>query len=255
MSKITVIFCAYNCEEYLSKSLSPWLQAKRQRLGGHDWSIVAVSVPFEGFNQPRSDDTLGVLQHAYSAKEIDELILSETPLKETEARGRALNWAIFNESDLSWQADGDELITTEQIKRIAKFVEDRPLISSFRLSLKNYVFDDKTYLVEPFTPMRIHRLSTYGGGYRAAGFYDDNNVWYSGVIARDVKKDVSLSESLVPKTVAFIPHYTWMNDYRSKAKIEYQTKGRSWNCSYLWDEENGGLKFNPAFPTPETAMD
>jgi hypothetical protein len=210
--KIGCIFCAYNSDSLLTKSLSPWLGARRGRIGGNDFLISAVSVPFESFNEPRTDDTLGVLDRCLAAKSIDNLVLSEVPLKETEARGRALNWLVAQDVDVLIQADADEFYTTEQIEKIFKFVESRPLVTWFRLSLKNFVFDESTYLTQPFTPPRIHRINAPGRNYRAAGFWDDNNVSYHGTITRDIKRDLDFSSVTIPSNIVWINHMSWLND-------------------------------------------
>ena len=41
----------------------------------------------------------------------------------------------------------DEHYTADNIDRIIAFVERTPLVCWYRLSPKNYVFDDRTYLV------------------------------------------------------------------------------------------------------------
>jgi len=130
----------------------------------------------------------------------------------------------------------------------------------FRLSLKNYVFDTSTYLADPFTPPRIHRVNIRG--YRAHSFWDDNNVLYCGTITRDLKRDVDFPSLTVPKGVAWIRHDSWLNDSRSRRKIEYQVNGRKWpSCSFAWDDSKGGLIWNEAHfarigqPIPEVEHD
>ncbi len=272
MSKIGVIFCAWNTEDMLTMSLSPWLEARKQRLGGHDFVIAAVSVPFEGFSQegPLDDTTENLVAHRVGGL-IDHVI---TPMvmdgeddprkwKETEARGAALTWLVSAGTDWTIQADSDEGYTIDEIQRICAFVEARPHVPWFRGSLRNAVFTKDQYLVEPFTPARIHR--SHVPGLKAARFWDDNNVEYE-CTAPDMKgvfaRDLTLPSARIPKSVAWVKHMTWLNDSRSRLKILYQTQGRKWpSCSFAWDDSRGGLVWNEEHfrrtgqPIPEVAHD
>ncbi len=249
---IGLIYCAWQAADLVPLSLTPWLEAKRTRLGGHEFVICAVSVPFESFPQTEQlDDTLHLLRLQHAPREIDHLISGDKPMKETEARGAALQWLANQGVDLIWQWDSDEITTADEIQRTLAFVEARPQVAWFRGSLRNYVFDQQTYLTEPFTPARIHRVQV--GGYRATSFYDDNNVNYHGTITRDIKKDLSFPSVTIPKAVAWVRHLTWLSDFRSRAKVRYQ-ESRGWKCSFKWDETKG-LVWNEALPIPETARD
>jgi hypothetical protein len=172
--------------------------------------------------------------------------------KETEARGAALQWLVGQGVTHLWQHDADEFITTEQIATIIRFVEARP-VDWYRLSLKNQVFTPNQYLVEPFTPPRIHRVHN-PGGFVAAGFHQDNNVYYERPWNGERIPDTQMASLTVPKGVAWIAHRSWLNDSRSKSKVLYQ-QVRWGNCSFSWDDAQGGLIWNPALPIPETATD
>jgi len=200
MSKYGIIFVSYNSADMLPESLPVWLKVRQTGVDGHSLLICAVSCPFEGFNEPRSDDTLGILERARAAGNIDHLILSEIPIKETEARGRALTWLMQNGCDTTWMVDADEFHTIEEIQRIVKFVEARPGIVAFRGSLRNCVFTPNQYLAEPFNPMRIHRLRV--ADLTARGFWDDNNVWYErdGAMGGTIYRDTELPTLTIPKT-------------------------------------------------------
>jgi hypothetical protein len=254
MSTIGIILTAYNMADLLRNSLTPWIRAKEASLAGHNWLICGVSVPFEGFDEPRSDETLEIMHRAHLAGHLDHLILSDSPMKETEARGAALKWLVGQGITCSWQVDADEAYTTEQISAIVKFVEARPLVPWFRLCLRNLVFDRQTYLTQPFTPPRIHQIDL-SGGWRASAFWDDNNVLYcreGPVNERREIRDVQLAHVTVPKGVAWIDHLSWLSDSRSKRKVAYQT-ARKWTCSFDWDDAKGGLIWRAGQPIPETA--
>lgn len=242
--KVGVILCAWQAGDYLARSLTPWIDARKARLGGNDFVICAVSVPFVDFEQPAQlDDTHDRLALHWRCADIDHMVTSDTPMKETEARGAALRWLVEQGCDILVQWDSDEVATVEQLAAILRFAEGQPFTSWFRLSLVNLVFDEHTRLVDPFTPPRIHRVRA--GSYRACGFYDDNNVLYCGTITRDFKHDVQLPSMTIPESVAAPLHYTWLNDERSKKKLEYQR--RRWGHSaFRWDDKLG-LQFNEAY--------
>jgi hypothetical protein len=262
--KIGVVYIAWQSEDLLTASLQPWIEARATRLGGNDFVICAVSVPFEGFPQEeKRDKTQALLAAKHDLGYIDQVIMGETPLAETEARSRALDWLKTQSVTEVIQVDADEIYATSDISSIFTFVAKRPEIAWFRLCLKNYVGingDGKTYLVEPFTPPRIHRINLQGG-FTAYGFYNDNDICYTGGITRNVKRQDQFPSMTIPKSVVFVPHYSWPASERSHRKIRYQIEGRKWpSCSFSWDDTKG-LIFNEAHvralgqPLPETAQD
>jgi len=99
--KIGVIWVGYQCADQIDRSLGPWVRAKLDKLGGHEFVICAVSVPFKGFEQPpQLDSTVRTLQSHAIDKNIDYLVASAVPLTEVEARGRALMWLVDQEVDV-----------------------------------------------------------------------------------------------------------------------------------------------------------
>ena len=261
MSKYGIIWVGHQCEDMLERSLSPWIEARKSRLGGHDFVICAVSVPFEGFSQDGpQDDTVEALLARRVGGQIDHLISNlrmdgvddNRKWKETEARGEALQWLVCQGCDLTFMVDADEFYTSTDIFRILKFVEVYPLVDWFKISLHNAVFNEKTFLKEPFAPPRIHRVKVRG--YQADSFWDDNNVLYCGTITRDLKRDIDLCCKTIPRSVAYPTHLSWLDNERSRKKCEYQ-ESRSWKCSFRWNYDTGHLEWNPELPIPETETD
>lgn len=252
---IGVIFTSYRMAEYLASSFRPWAEARLHNLGGHSFKICAVSCAFQGFDLPPEDFTTDDLKVSLEDRFLDQLLTSDQPVSEVGARGDALSWLISAGCDTIIQVDGDEIFAESDIVKIFDFVEKRPLIDWFRISYKNLVFTRNQYLAEPFAPPRIHRVRI--GGYRAASFWDDNNIAYHGTITRDIRRDTDFASVTIPWSVAAPLHYTWLNNDRSRRKIEYQTKGRGWECSFAWDTAKGGLTFNEPYfhkrnlPIPE----
>lgn len=257
--RVGVIYSAYNAREYVERSLAPWVHLK-YRYGkmsmpvGHpknpySFTICAVNVRFAGFETETEDGTRELLR-AYAARGDIHLIDAPDNVPEATARGMALSY-LKGQVDVVWQVDADEFYTEADIHAILAYVRANPYAEWFRLSLKNYVFDEVTYLTEPFTPPRIHRVNVRG--YRAHSFSGDNDIQYGGTITRDIVPQERFASVTVPESVAWIRHLTWQDNDRSRAKIEYQLNGRGWpQCSFAWD---GGLRFNPALPAPKTARD
>lgn len=243
--KIGVIFCAWQSADLLEASLSPWVKARQDRLGGHEYVICAVSAPFRDFPQDETKDaTQALLADDYLRNgKIDGMYTSAIPLLETEIRGNGLRWLLNKGVDTLIQIDSDEVYAQQDIERIFAFVNTTPFIPWFRVSLRNAVFNKDAFLAEPFTPPRIHRVKV--NNYKAYGFWDDNNITYRGTLTRDIKRDVDFASMVIPTSVAWPTHLSWLSDLRSKKKIEYQTK-RGWECSFRWDEQKG-LQFNEAY--------
>jgi len=251
--KVGLIYCSFGTLDLTPASLAPWLAAKASRLGGHDYVIAAVSCPFSGFPDAKDDGAVDYLFKQVGHEKIDHLVVSDVPIPETEARGRALRWLVEHGATYIWQVDADENYTPAQITAILRFIEGRPA-DWYRLCLRNQVFTPNRHLVEPFTPPRIHRVYN-PGGFVAAGFHQDNNVYYERPWSGERVLDTQMASLTVPKGAAWIDHASWLNNARSKAKIDYQ-RARGWSsCSFSWDDSQGGLIWNPSLPIPETAID
>ena len=243
--------------EYIESSLHDLIKARQSKLDNNEFYIVAVSLPFKNFPITNCDNTIQILQTLKNNNLIDELITEPKFIKETEARTLALNKIIENNCEIVWQYDPDEELKIEQISKIIKFVNLNPFVACFKLSYRNFVFDNNTYLVEPFCPMRIHRVNY--SNYRVNYFWDDNNIMYGGKITRDLIRDIDFTMLTIPKSYVWISHMTWISNSRSEAKILYQ-KSRSWTCSYDWDYINNKLIFNKDYfekfglPLPQIAQ-
>ncbi len=254
--RIGVILVGHNMEEHVAPCLQGWVEWRTQRaaLGHDDLRICAVSSPFEGFPNEPLDGTRDHLRSYLARGEIDQLITSDAPLKETAARGAALRWLMGQQVDIVWQLDLDERYTERDLRCIVAFVEANPLVAWFRLSLRNAVFSPTTYLAEPFTPSRIHRARV--GGYRLHSFCDDNDLLYGGTITRDLKRQDQFASMTVPASCSLVRHLSWISDDRSRRKCEYQLS-RGWDPSFRWDYEANQLRFNEAhfarrgLPLPE----
>ena len=250
--KIGIILIGYNMEEYVQPCLRAWTDARGMRLGGHEFIICAVSLPFLGFPDAKEDGTRSMLCDLEGMGYIDNVIESPRNIPETVARGMALSWLKDRGITHTIQVDLDEFYTEADILNIFSFVEVNPFIVAYRLSLKNLVFDEHTYLAEPFMPMRIHRIDSLSSCI-ATSFWDDNNVLYEGAITGAKVKDIEMANMTIPPSVAFVRHASWLSNDRSRRKVEYQL-ARGWTPSFLWDDSKG-LIFNPALPAPKILSD
>ncbi len=246
-------------EEYLMDALTPWALARKEKLGGHEFVICAISLPFKDFPFDGYDSTTASLRANEVHGSIDKLITEPKFISETEARGMALKYLVEQGCTYLIQADADEIPTKKDIENIIKFISKHEYADWFRLSLKNYVFDKKTYLVEPFQPARIHKVHNCGG-YIAAGFHQDNNIYYERPWNKERILDINMSNMTIPQNLVWIKHLSWISDERSRKKCEYQIK-RWGKCSFAWDDSKGGLIFNEKYYTdsgksfPEIAQD
>lgn len=238
--KIGVIFTAYNMADMIHQSLHGWSEAKKNCLNGHEYLICGISIPFKKFKDPVKDNTLQILWDHINRGTLDNLITQEEPLLETEARTLALKYLMSKDIDVIIQVDADEFYSQKDISNIFSFVEKNSFISCFKGSLKNYVFNEKTFFKKPFNPMRIHRVKTKNG-LVADAFWDDNNLLYkdgSGYVA-----DNNLPNTTIPQSVAWVKHMSWLSNERSKKKIEYQTS-RGWKCSFKWNDSENKLELD-----------
>lgn len=259
MRKIGVIFCAFNVEEYVRDSIRSWIELKTQ----YNISIAAISVPFAEYiseNIP-DDKTTEILRKEYlDLNKINYLIDTPRYIKEYEARDLAAQSLLKEDCDHIVLWDGDEIATSEQLINIINYVETNTWYSWFAFSYKNFIFDRNTFLDRPFTPPRWFRV--YTNGYTFQKIYFDNDALYQGTVNKlnsFQNKAISykdLPSKIIPTRVAWIPHYTWLNDERSRRKVEYQKKHFG-HCSFRWDSEKKSLFFDSEYfkktgePIPE----
>lgn len=236
-NKIGVIFCAYNCEDYVEDSISPFLNDER-------FVVSAVSVPFleyRDFNTSR-DKTIDILKSKLAKGEIKYLIDSPNFIKEHEARNLALDKLKKDKCDFYYIADGDEFPKKDKLESIIEYISTDKESIWWRLCLKNFVFDEETYLEEPFCPPRIFKTKTEELSHPS--FYYDNDISYLNKSGQRVSYQ-DLTCSTIPKEIAWIDHFTWPNDKRSRDKVNYQMSHFGL-CSFSWDEKKG-LTFNEEY--------
>jgi hypothetical protein len=251
MDKIGILYTSYGMPEYIDKSLEGWIQAKKEKSGGDEFIISAVSVQFAEYRgQPRDEVSPTLLANKLKSGEIDALTIAPEYISETSARNLSLQSLLYEGCTLIMIVDGDEFYSVEQIKKIFNFVNLDRFVSWFSISYKNYVFTEKQYLAEPFAPPRIFRVKT--NGYELRELYHDNDFSFSGSIVQNGKienKTISykdLPSKVIPKTLVFVPHLTWLSNEKSRLKVKYQ-ESRGWECSYQWNYDLNRLEFNQEY--------
>lgn len=259
MSKIGLIYVGFGNIEYVEKTIPVWLQARDEKVGGNEWVISTVSVPFKEYKDTQFANDEAATEYLKTLP-LDYLVTEPKFVSEADARNKALFYLLEQGCDWAILADSDEFFAIKDIENIAKFIARDSLTTWFSFSYKNYVFSDSTYLPDPFTPPRAFRVKS--GSYRLKAFYHDNEPHYHGTITRDIKDFKQFSSKVIPKTVANIIHKTWPSDCRGKSKALYQSQRWGVNfCSFRWNEKENKLEFNPDYyamvnkPIPQLLSD
>lgn len=235
--KIGIIFTAFNASDTIEKCLSTWIKIKLDEIKNeHEFVYSCVCVPFEKFNNDPPDSTVDIIK---SMRIMDFLYSDSKYISEIEARGLCLEFLKDSNCDIIWQVDADEFYTVEQIQKIINYIEKNKNIGWFSLSFKNYIFDENTFLKNPFTPARIFRTSL--PPYKLGSFREDNNLTY---IYDNIEiPDVFVKNKTMSSDYVWVDHYSWLSNSRSKKKVQYQLS-RWGQCSFQWNEIENKLEFN-----------
>ncbi len=237
--KIGCIFVSYGMVDYLSRSLGPWINFRKN----HDIKIAAVSLPFKDC-EIQNDGTQDLLKKHLDIGEIDYLFTQPTFLSEWEARDLALQALLKDGCEMVVLADGDEFPSIEQnILPSLVFIAYQPFIAWFKSCYKNYIWDERHYLAEPFAPPRWYRTKV--SGFTLSHFTGDNDISYLDPQGNQ-RSHLMLPRMTIPKEISWISHLTWLDNTRSRNKILYHQNrwGKETGCSYRWNEEKNCVEFN-----------
>ena len=261
MPRVGVIAVGRDCADVMDAVLAPWIEAM-DRHDIHMCFVMATFKGMEGLLPPTVDrDTAAMVVAKGYGNSRFTWKLFEDYATEAEVREAGRSVLMERGCDLIWMLDLDEFYTGRDIDSILAFVAARPLVPWFRLSLKNYVFDNRTYLVQPFQPPRLWRCKV--GDRVLARVSYDNDCVYARPDGADAVEDKALPCVTIPPSVAWVKHLSWMNDARGRLKVVYQTRhfAHGAGCSFGWDDARGGLIWNESYfkktrqPIPETAQD
>ena len=249
-SKILVLYSAYNAEDYIHKSIYPFLNHP-------NCLVAATSRRFSRFPEERKDNTVSILNTYFDRYDnFIALDCSDEPVdREHEAKNELLTLAtphLKTVPDYIMIVDSDEFYSTKDIDYILDYIEEEKEFVTFKVPLKNYINDTEHYLEEPFCPPRVFRTSFKtdwtepAGSFSLLQFYWDNDVCYFRTTdVEDGKIPVykwdQFASCLIP--YVWVDHYSWLDDERSKNKIEYQRKHFG-HCGYKWED---GVKFDETY--------
>ena len=229
--KAGIIYCGYNTEEYVIDTLTPWVEAK----DFFDIKIAAVSVPFEEYRtlNQQQDNTTNILKNFYKKGAIDALFTEPKYIKENIARNLSLEYLLQYNPEFIMLVDSDEFYTKDEIQKIFKITQDNKNIACLEINLKNYIMDGKTWS-DGFHAPRVFRNDIYDG---IKEFYWDNDLVYNNGYSHNHNK------GLIPKEIVHVKHMTWLNNEKSKLKIQYHLNHFG-GCSYKWNEEKNSLEID-----------
>lgn len=235
MRKLGIILSAYGLEEYVKPCLSSWIK--------FDIPIACSSFQFENFEKQSNTACISELKKLLPEQCIfhDE----NKSFKEHEARNIPLDY-LKNNTDIDTVLilDIDEFYTEKEIENLLKFInsEDFSWVAWAKINFKNYIFDEKSW-TDDFCPPRIFKIKYQD--YILDKFYWDNDILYTNKNGTSIDYK-QLSSIVLPKNNIHIKHMTWLNNERSKNKIEYQEKHFG-ACSYKWDYLKKSVEINKDF--------
>lgn len=227
-----LIYCAYNTEEYINQSIAPWTQVKL----AYPVIPTVVSVPFIGFEQERIDKTEEMLKKipfAYS-------FIDNTPITEHEARNKCLHYLLEQKCDYIIILDSDEFYSVDEINNLLHLCQKDPFIAWYSVEFKNYTFSEDTY-TEGFRPPRVFKTETFT--HKMSSFFWDNDISYTRKSKGENVSYTKLAHAEIPKAVCHPKHLTWLDNERSKQKVEYQMRHFG-HCSFKYIDK---LEFNEQF--------
>lgn len=227
--KFGIIYLGYNNFKYVKESILPWITLKY--MYPEMFYISAVSIPFAEYKDENiiCDKTTEFLKSLEEAKFINSCFDKPKYIKENEARNLGLFDLLKHDVDYIMLVDSDEIYKLDEIEKIINFIKNNDS-DAYKINLKNYIFDGKSYLDE-FCPPRIFKTKINNG---LNSFYWDNEVIYN-----NYKTDKNINFITIPKEVAFIKHMTWLHE-NGKEKVNYHQKHFG-GCSYVWNEEKKEL--------------
>lgn len=247
--KIGLVISFYNELDFIKKCLEPWIAARKN---GVDLKIALLDGCFNEFeaennSRTSTDGSAEIAAEWLKNNDIDFFQQFINGEKECAARNIGLNYLLEQDVDVVITWGLDEIITENQILKLVNFIKGNPLMCWFKINYKNFVFTDDAYLLD-FAPPRVFRVKYQE--LKLKEFYFDDDVLYFGndnFNNKNVNVDYKrLSCSRIPVRLLLVNHYTWLNNERSKKKVEYQSKHfqNGFGCAFKWNNDKNCLEWN-----------
>ena len=253
MIKLGIIYTSYGMPEYIVKSLLPWIKARRE----YDIKIAGLNAQFKEYHEmgivDNDTDSEYKLMIAYNKNLIDHLEIQRIDEgmdnvkyeTETQIRNRGLQFLLKQDCThiLIW--DGDEVISEEEIDNLFKYLdkEENQFTPIYKIEYKNLINDENHY-IRGFNPKRIWKVDL--GEWKLSQVIYDNDFSYIYKLTGEPASDSNFAINQIPTNIINPLHYSWLNNERSKNKINYQLK--RWGiCSYKWNSQDNKVEFDYDF--------
>lgn len=257
--KFGLLATGFDCSENIDKVLEAWNTLKQDKTFGHELVFSVVYGQFAEYAELFGKQEIKKPEWADKYSDLIDYFTLCEPDSEANHRNLALQPLLDENCDVIWLLDiQDEFYTIKNIKDIISYIQFNSYYCWYSVSLKNYVFDDKTYLLDPFTPPRIFR--TLYNGFKLKKFAFDNDpvyIDYQKIDLPGVNYDYDstrfisykqFSNLVIPQQTAFVRHESWLNNDRSKSKVSYHHKHFGPGiCSFKWNEKENKLEFNELY--------
>jgi len=245
--KIGILLTCYNCSEYVDRCIHPWMKLRDR----YNFIFACNSGMFRDyFDLGITENNEETLQKLIKHK-LDFLVTTsgKNLLDEDSSRNLCLDFLKKQDCDLLVYLDGDEIYTEEQIVSVLDYVQNNSDYDYYEVFFKNHTIYEGLFL-NNFVRSTIYWVKRNGGINR---FYFDSDFVYNDPGAN------YFNRVAIPKSVAFIEHYSWLtDDPRTKSKITYQNRRyvgssgdfpENMRCAFKWDQDRDKLEFNKDFWT------
>ena len=242
--KIGTISTCYETNETLGKCFLDWHYLRYNKLFGIEnvYSSVCHGCFEEtaklGYPIKSQDKTIETLNDFKDCHIIDDLTVFEEPVTEIKCWNTCLNYVLSKNVDYVILLAADEIWSLKDIENAVKFIQKNEYIDIFHAQFKNLIFDYHTYSLDFIVP-RIFPTNKHGGLFR---FYQDDLIQFI-----DKKKNFEVSNLTIPRSLCFPRHESWAGSpEKLKRKAAFGVL-RYGMASYIWDEKENKLKFNPEY--------
>jgi hypothetical protein len=236
--RIGLVVSAYDCEKYIEAALQPWLELRAD--SEHEFVIAASNGQWLKFVEAGVEPTLDRTGQILLDSDLDFMYKTsgKRAVSEEESRTILLRYLQYNDCDLIWTLDGDEVYKKDEILRTIDYVQSHPEVDCFRINFKNFTLRLPLFS-DDFVRATIYRSKIRGG---ISKFYFDTDAVYEDGGVPD-----TITSGVIPRHIAFPDHFTWLKENkRSFEKIVHQRYKYGENqCAFKIEGDT--LKFDDNF--------